>query len=74
MEITPARFGYCINDDGAFGVLRAEVRSQHLELLDHVRVGVDRRCAVAARVGDVGAIRRDVDRTCASSVGHIGAV
>ena len=74
MKIAAARFGNRIDDDGTFRVFRAEVRGQHLELLDHVGVGIDRSRAVTARVRDMGAVRRNVDVAYASSIGNIGAV
>ena len=74
MKIAPACFGYGINDDGPFGVLRAEVRRQHLKLLNHVRVRVDRSRAVAAGVRDVGAVSRNINVVDSGPVRHISAV
>ena len=74
VKIVSTGFGNRINDDGAFGVLRAEVRGQYLKLLDHVCVRVDRRCAVAARVGNMGAVSRNINVVDSGPVRHISAV
>ena len=47
---------------------RTEVRRQHLELLNEVGVRIDGCVAIAARVGDVRAVRSDVQRVCGQAV------
>ena len=68
VEVTAAGLADHVDRDRALGMLGAVVRLQHLELADHVRVGVDRRRAVAAGVGGVGAVDDDVEAIGAGAV------
>ena len=72
--ITAAGLGNGTDHRGTLGVLRAEVRREDLELLDHVGVGVHRRGAVAAGIGNVRAISSDVGRVGRKSVHREGVV
>ena len=48
---------------GPFLIFRGEVRRQDLKLLNHVGIRVYRCGAVAARIRDVRAVRRDIKRS-----------
>ena len=72
--ITAAGLGNGTDHRGTLGVLRAEVRREDLELLDHVGVGVHRGGAVAAGIGNVRAISSDVERVGRKSVHREGVV
>ena len=68
VEILSARLGHRAHHRRTLLVLGGEVRRHHLELLDHVGVGVHRGVAIAARVGDVSAVRGDVQRIAGQAV------
>ena len=74
VEFAAARLGDAANDHRALLVLSAEIPSQDLEFGYHIRVGIDRGIAVAARVGNVRAVRGDVQRVAGQSVVRIGTV
>ncbi len=59
---------------GTLLIFSAEIRHLHLELGDHVRIRIHRRVAIAARVGDVRAIRRDVQRVGGQAVVRVGVI
>jgi len=50
-EIRGSRLRHRRDEDRPFLVFSTEIRSENLKLLEEVRVGVDRRVAVAARIG-----------------------
>ena len=74
VKILAARFGHRRDHRRTFLVLGAEVRHLHLELRDHVRVRIHRRIAVAARIRNVRAIRRDIQRVAGQPVVGVGGV
>ena len=70
VEIVAAGFGDRIDDNRSLGVFRAEIRRQNRKFLNHIRIRVHRRGAVATRVGHVSAVGRNVDVVDAGAVGH----
>ena len=74
VEVLAARFRDRTDDRRAFLVFRAEVRSQHFELGNHIRVRIHRGGAVATGVGNVRAVRRDVERVARQPVVGVGVV
>src|SRR5262245_34873890 len=68
MKLFAAGFGNGVEHDRAFGIFGAVIGREHFEFGDHVRVNVDRRGAVAARIADVRAVGHDVHRFGARAV------
>src|SRR2546430_829357 len=74
VEIPAAGPRYSRDENGPLLVFSAEIRRQHLELLDEIRVGVDRCIAVTSRIGNVRAVLRDVQGVYGQTVIGVGGV
>ena len=74
MEILAAPLGHRADNSRTLLVFGAEVRHSDLKLGDHGRIRIHRRGAVAARIGHMRAIRRNVERVSWQPVVGIGAV
>ena len=74
MELLATGLGHGGDEDRPFLVFGAEVRGLNLELLNEIRVRIDRRVAVAAWIGYVGAVGGDVQRVAGQAVIGIGVV
>ena len=74
MKFLAARFGHRADHRRALLVFGAEVGHGDFELGDHIRVGIDRRVAVAAGVGDVGPVGGDVQRVAGEAVVGVGVI
>src|SRR5215469_4188855 len=61
MEVAATRFSNSVYDDRPLGVVRAVIRGQDLKLLNHIRIGIDGRSAVATRVRNVSAVRGNIN-------------
>jgi hypothetical protein len=72
-KVSPAGLGHHVDGRRALGVFGAEVGLEDLELLHHVRIGVHRGRAVAARVGPVRAVDDDVERVALRAVARVVA-
>src|SRR5260370_40736860 len=74
MEILGASVGNRTDRAGPLLVFRVEVRHADFELGDHFRIRIDGSGAVAAGVGNVGAVGGDVERVSRQAILEIGAV
>ena len=68
MKVPAAGLGHRSDHRRTLLVGSVEIRHLHLDLGDHVRVGIHWRIAVAARVGHVRAIRGDIQRVARQTI------